>query len=132
MRQNLALLLEDEESDRRALTSRLEEVGHKVTHYSNVSEAIKGFDKSGDIYSAYFLDMKVPSDAGEEPFYSAGLGLREHLTSRGVKSEKIFLMSGVVSQNDESAAKEFGVSPRQILAKDCFTEKMLRDLLTKS
>jgi hypothetical protein len=97
--------------------------------YSTVSEAENGFAQSGDIYRAYFLDMKTPFELGGEPMYSAGLDMRRKLLDHGVEEGKIYLMSAGVSHNDELAAKEYGVDPGQIIAKDRFTEMMLCDLL---
>ncbi len=126
---NLVFLLEDDENQRKLFELRLNDVGCKVNICSNVSEAITQFNQSGDVYTAYFLDMKVPHDIKRDPTYDGGLAFRRFLIENQVDQNKIYLMSAGVSHNDELAAKEYGVSASQIIAKECFTEKTLRELL---
>lgn len=127
---DLVFLLEDCESDSLVFKLRFEALGLNVKANTNVHDAIDLFNKTGDVYRGYFLDMKLPFYSGEEPSYHAGLEVRRHLISKGVNPDKIFLMSTGISHNDESAAKEYGVSPKQIIGKDQFTEKTLKELLS--
>ena len=41
----------------------------------------------------------------------------------------IFLMSGIISYQDEKTAKEYSFPANQIVGKDQLTEKFLRELL---
>ena len=126
---SLAFILEDELSNRRFFEQRIKDVGYTPVSYSYILDAIIGFNKVGDVYAAYFLDMKVPFAPKEEPTYGGGLEVRQHLIERKVNSNKIFLMSAGVSHNDEMAAREYGVNPSQIIGKDWFTESVLRKIL---
>ena len=131
MASNLAFLLEDEEIDRIVLENRLNEVGLIPVTYNNVEDAKNQFNKTGDIYVAYFLDMQVPVLKGETPVHKAGLELRDCLIGKNVNPNKIFLMSGVVSYQDEIVAKEYAFSSNKIIGKGQFTEQFLRELLEK-
>lgn len=126
---NLAFLLEDEQSDRAVLENRLRAIGLVPTTYPNVEDARRHLDVTGDIYSVYFLDMQVPVCRDESPVHKGGLELRDYLISKKVSPEKIFLISGIVSYQDERAAAEYDFPPDQIIGKDQFTEKFLRELL---
>ena len=128
---NLAFILEDDECQRFLFKTRLESIGFSVDTCTNVLEAKHDFKRKGDSYKAYFLDMKVPEMPGGEPTYVGGLEVRGHLLHNGVDSDRIYLMSADVSHNDELVAKEYGVSPKQIIAKDYFTERTLKELLEK-
>lgn len=129
MTSNLVFILEDELRDRQVFELRIGDIGYTAVSYSYTLDAIIGFNKAGDVYAAYFLDMRVPFAPKEEPEYTGGLEVRQHLIERKVNPNKIFLMSTGVSHNDEVAAREYGVDPRQIIGKDRFTENMLRELL---
>ena len=129
MIKNLAFILEDEPTDRAVLEYRLIDVGFVPTTFSNVQEAWSLLDLSGDIYLAYFLDMRVPIWKNEEPVHKGGLELRDYLISKNVDKNKIFLMSGIVSYQDEKASEEYSFPANQIVGKDQLTEKFLRKLL---
>ena len=73
--------------------------------------------------------MQVPENKGENPIHKGGLALRDYLISMNVETNKIFLMSGIISYQDEKAAKEYSFPPNQIVGKDQLTEFFLRKLL---
>lgn len=129
MAQNLVFILEDEESDRFVLETHLREVGFVPTTKPNVEDARRHLDETGDVYAYYFLDMQVPVRRDESPVHKGGFELRDYLIEKKVNPQKIFLISGVVSYQDERAAQEYDFSPNQIIGKDQFTEKFLKELL---
>ena len=126
---NLAFILEDEPTDRFVLEERIKDIGMVPTTQSNLYDAKKHLEVTGDVYSAYFLDMQVPIWEGDSPTHKAGLALRDYLIRINVNPENIFLMSGIVSYQDERAAEEYGFPANQIVGKDQLTEKFLRELL---
>lgn len=126
---NLAFILEDEFGDGAILELRLKEIGMNSVTQRNVESAIELHGKTGDIYSVYFLDMQVPESRHESPVHMGGLAFRDYLTAKGVNPKKIFLMSGIISHQDEAAAREYEFDPKQIVGKHELTEKFLRELL---
>ncbi len=113
------LIVDDEDSVRRVLSSTLERAGYKVLQAANGKEALTIYNDSGPSIAVVIIDMTMP--------VLGGLPTMRELVKIN-PDVRIIAASGI--HDNEATAKSIGGQVKEFLAKPFNSERLLRAVAT--